>query len=234
MAPVVSRGRNSAGGHPLTDLIRIEGLQLVCILGTYADERLNPQRIIVHLTLESRLSEAGRTGRINKTVDYDRLAHEVSALLEFREYRLLETAAEECCAMILGIHGLLDSVRIRIEKPEALEGRARSASVEFARSQADFPANKMRCGEAFRSVLLQTQEACLELWTLAPGGAVTEPLRSDCPGLQWPVSGPLSQGGRTLSMSWPDAATQIVASDCRQIVNEGPDSARLFRCWRIL
>lgn len=232
MAPDLSRNGSSPGGDPLTDLIRVHGLEVQCILGTYPQERQESQPIVVHLTLESDLGEAGRTGRLSRTVDYDRLSHEVAALLAFREYRLLETAAEECCAMVLGIHTLVSSVKIRIEKPRALAGRAVGASVEFFRTRSDYAIVRERCGESFRTLLLETQEGRLELWNLDSGGVVTETPRSGNAGLQWPVSGALSQAGRHLSLNWPTAATRIVATDCGQVVNEGPDSARLFRCWQ--
>src|SRR5262245_40482965 len=98
------------------DTIRIDGLELRCIVGVRSYERRREQPLRIDIRLGMDLRVAGRSGRISDTADYSRVADEVTALLRFREYRLLEVAAEEAAAMLLGVHPALQEVGIRLDK----------------------------------------------------------------------------------------------------------------------
>ncbi len=76
------------------DVIRVHRLELDCIVGIRPPEREHQQRVRLDLGLHADVSQAGRTGRISLTADYDQVAHEVAALLGFRRYHLIEMAAE--------------------------------------------------------------------------------------------------------------------------------------------
>lgn len=161
------------------DRIRIEGLRIDCIIGVYPEEALREQPIMIDLALALDLSRAGRSGNIADTCDYDRISREVAALVVFRKFRLLENAAEEIAAMLFGLHEQLDSMQIRIEKPEALSGRARCAAVEISRSRSDFPRTTEQTifGEA--EILLETREAGLYLLHIDAGKEIPPPLSPD-------------------------------------------------------
>lgn len=119
------------------DVIRIHALELDCIVGLRPAERVCAQRLRVDLALGLDTREAGRTGRIAATLDYDRIAEDVIALLQFRRYRLIEVAAEELSSMLLSSYPTTAFVELRLEKPGALAGRARAASIEVRRTQED-------------------------------------------------------------------------------------------------
>src|SRR5690606_15408510 len=91
--------------------------------------------------------------------------------LSFRHYHLVEMAAEEVSAMLLGLHSGVERVDVRIEKPGALEGRARAASVEVRRARHHYPVSAL-AGEHGARVLLETREARLDLLGVAPGESV--------------------------------------------------------------
>ena len=194
------------------DLIRIEGIEVECIVGIRPQERCAEQRVRVDLVLGLDLSAAGRSGRIAHTCDYDQVTDEVIALLRFRRYRLIEMATEELAAMLMGVHDLLERVDIRLEKPAALDGRARSVSVEVTRTRAELPRKIL--GESFgaREVLLETREAGLYLFHLDAGQRLADAPRRDLRHLDWPVAGELCEG----------------EPRCWQ--NPGPERATLFRC----
>src|SRR5262245_34676097 len=120
-----SPGRFSPFRKPM-DEIRIEALELSCIVGVRRRERRKKQLVRLDLTLGLDVSKAGQTGRIALTCDYSRVADEVTELLRFRAYRLIEVATEELAAMLFGVHPMLQQVDIRLEKPGALANRARS------------------------------------------------------------------------------------------------------------
>jgi dihydroneopterin aldolase len=123
-----------------TDTISIHGLEVDCIVGLRPEERVSVQRLCVDIALGLDTREAGRTGRIGATLDYNRIARDVVALLEFRRYRLVEVAAEELSLALLSSHPAAEWVKLRLEKPGALAGRARAASVEVTRTRADLGA----------------------------------------------------------------------------------------------
>src|SRR5690242_4009599 len=150
------------------DLIRIRGLEIDCIVGVRPLEREREQRVHIDLALGMDLSPAGRTGRIALTCDYDEIAEEVIALLRFRRYHLIEMATEEITAMLLGVHPALEMVDIRLDKPAALDGRARAASVEVKRTGADFRRTTRPTAFGAVDVLLETREAGLYLFSIQP------------------------------------------------------------------
>jgi dihydroneopterin aldolase len=209
------------------DSILIEGLELECIVGVRPLERRRPQRIRIDLDLGLDLSEAGRTGRISHTCDYDRVTDEVRALLRFREYRLIEVATAELAGMLFGVHGALQELKLRLSKPTALNGRARSAGVHVSRRRSHFPTRREPRAFGEVETLLQTHEAGLYLLHLASGQRIapTEP----CPArvLSWAVRGEFACSGGPLAANDPIGSAQpgFFAHE-----NPGSQTATLFCC----
>ena len=151
------------------DLIHVIGLELRCIVGLRSYERRREQPLRVDVSLGLDLSTAGRSGRIGDSVDYSTVADEVTALLRFREYRLLEVAAEEATAFLFAAHPRIQQVRLRLDKPEALAGRARSAAVEMTRSRGAFGATEEHTDFGARTELLRSPEGIVEFLRVDPG-----------------------------------------------------------------
>lgn len=154
------------------DTLRISGLELECIVGLRPHERKHRQMVRLDLALQLDLSKAGRSARISKTADYSKVADQIVSLLRFREYRLIESATEEVAAMLLTAYPVFEQVFVSLEKPGALRGRARSASVEVTRRRDDFAPEPH--AEAFGSLdaILQTPEAGLYSARLDPGATL--------------------------------------------------------------
>lgn len=214
------------------DVIRIHRLELDCIVGIRPQEREHQQRVRLDLGLHTDVSQAGRQGRISLTVDYDLVAYEVAALLSFRRYHLVEMAAEEVSAMLLGVHPSVQRVDVRIEKPGALAGRARAASVEVRRSRADYPMSVYEAPEGRHEVLLETRDARLELLRIPAAQSVLGLPGFSAHSLYWLVSGSLEGPLGPLASSLPEGATQSSSEVPDRLSNPGPDPACLFRCWR--
>lgn len=167
------------------DLIRIDGLELRCIVGLRSYERHREQPVSLDIALGLDLSRAGRSGRIHDSADYARVADAITALLRFREYRLLEVAVEECAAMLFAFHASIQQVKIRIDKPEALAGRARSAAVEISRSRGAYGTSLVPTAFGMVTELLRTDEATIELHRLDRAGAFED----SHPRLEWVTQG---------------------------------------------
>lgn len=85
----------------MADAIHIEGLELSVHIGVPEEERANPQRLTVNLTLEPRRDFRELGDAIENTVDYFALSKAVQALARERPRKLIETLAEEIAALIL-------------------------------------------------------------------------------------------------------------------------------------
>ena len=176
--------------HMGRDRIEIESLQLDCIVGIHANEREREQPVLADLRADLDLAVAGKSGRIADTVDYDRVARELSALLKFRRYKLLENAAEECAAMLLGVHPALERLQLRLVKPLAL-ARARTAGVVIERTRSDYPRRDERKRFGDVEVLLETREAGLYLLHVAAGRSIPMHHHRVMRELEWLVAGEL-------------------------------------------
>lgn len=105
------------------DRLRIADLRVECIVGILPGERVREQTLLVDVELELPLDEAARSGDLERSCDYSRAARQVAELLVHRRYRLIETAAQELCAALLLLYPVLESVGLRLRKPQALPGR---------------------------------------------------------------------------------------------------------------
>ncbi len=212
------------------DSILIEGLELDCIVGLRPHERVREQPVVLDLELGLSLAAAGRSGRMAHTCDYDLVADSVRSLLAFRKYQLVEAATEELAAMLLGLHPALERVRIRIAKPAALLGRARSAAVQIERVTADFPRRRLPRPGGALEVLLETREAGLYAVAIAAGAVVDRGLREAARGdgrlaTAWVVRGTVTTAGGDAGPGAPiDLDTAASVGGGRE------DAALIFLC----
>jgi dihydroneopterin aldolase len=208
------------------DLIRIRGLEIDCVVGVRPLEREREQRVHLDLALGMDLSPAGRTGRIALTCNYDETADAVIAMLKFRRFHLIEMATEEIAAMLLGIHPALELVDIRLDKPAALDGRARAASIEVRRTRAAFETIVTRTSFGSGEVLLETRDAGLHLFRIEPGREAKPEVPSGSRLLEWLVAGELTRDGVRMERH------MAIVGDGEQptYASSGTESAVLFRC----
>jgi dihydroneopterin aldolase len=209
------------------DHVRIDDLMIDCIVGVRPRERKRRQPVRLDVSLGLDVSRAARSGRIAHTVDYSRVADQIALLLRFREYRLIEMATEELCAMLFGLHPVLETVAIRLEKPAALHGRARTASVEVERDRSRFASSTVTESWGRREVLLETQEAELSLFHVQAGARIgpdDEPRRRR---VEWLAEERIEHCGSPLApftpLLWPEGRAD-------EYVNPGTDAATLFSC----
>lgn len=76
-----------------SDLISIKGLKASARLGVEAEEREKPQPVEIDLELALDASDAGRSDRLEDTVDYSKLVEEVVDIVSSASYGLLEALA---------------------------------------------------------------------------------------------------------------------------------------------
>jgi len=202
------------------DTVRLTGLELACIVGLRPAERRRRQRIRLSIELGLDLSRAAESCRIVHTVDYSVVADEVSHLLRFREYRLIETATEEIAAMLLGTHPLVAAVTVTLEKPEALRGRALHGAVTIERKRRE-PVVKQH-GFGREEILLETSEATLSLFHVDPGKTPSPLAERGERRLGWLVGGQL---GAEHALHEPSAFGRVLGE-----TNHTGEEASLFVC----
>ena len=115
------------------DRIYIRDLYLRCIVGIYEEERRGKQDVTLNITLHVDLRQAGRTDRIEHTVDYKAIKNQVVGMVEESEFFLIEKLAEEAAAICLGFPGVA-AVEVMVDKPGALR-YARSVAVHIFRQR---------------------------------------------------------------------------------------------------
>jgi len=115
------------------DKIHIRDLHLRCIVGIYQEERREKQDIVINITLYVDLRAAGRSDRMEDTVDYKQIKKRIIALVEGSSCFLLERLAERIAGICLQDPRVRRAV-VTVDKPGALRF-ARSVAVEITRDR---------------------------------------------------------------------------------------------------
>ncbi|MCA8999065.1 MAG: dihydroneopterin aldolase [Planctomycetaceae bacterium] len=119
----------------MSDQIEIHDLLLRTIIGINPEERETLQDVVISLTMETDLRDAGCSDDIDQTVNYRTICKNVITLVEGSKYLLVEKLAQEvarCCLEDPRVQKVL----VKVEKPGALRF-ARSVGVTIERSRDD-------------------------------------------------------------------------------------------------
>ena len=118
------------------DYIAISGIRSYGYIGVFPEEQVLGQWFEVDLRLELDLSQAGRSDRLDDTLNYAEVILLVQTLLQTARYALLERMATEIADRILALpdHPPLTAVQVRLTKLTApIPGFAGRVSVEMNR-----------------------------------------------------------------------------------------------------
>ncbi|MCC7155981.1 MAG: dihydroneopterin aldolase [Bryobacterales bacterium] len=115
------------------DKILLNGVKLDLHIGAIEEERAVAQTILADVELEYNIRAAALADDVTKTVDYAAVHDAVVSVATWRRYALIESLAEAIAAAVLDRFEV-DSVRVRIRKPGALQSRGVDwAGVEITR-----------------------------------------------------------------------------------------------------
>ena len=98
----------------MNDRIIIRGLQVAATVGVPDAERTSPQRLEIDLVLEGDFRELGDD--VARTTDYAAVAAWVRVRCNEREFRLLETLAEDLADGVLAEFPRVAAVGVEIRK----------------------------------------------------------------------------------------------------------------------
>lgn len=115
------------------DKVIIKDLLARGIIGINPDERVNPQEILINITLFTDIRRAGETDDIQFSVNYRTVAKQAIAHAEAARRLTVEALATDLAELCLGIPGV-EKVQVRVEKPGAVRF-AGSVGVEIEREK---------------------------------------------------------------------------------------------------
>jgi dihydroneopterin aldolase len=111
----------------------VRDFEIVASIGVFEHEKRYEQRILLSADLAVRDDYDGVSDRLEDVLDYSTLVEGIALLVQQEHVNLLETLAERIARHCLADRRV-DSVRVRIEKPDALP-MCRSVGVEIERSR---------------------------------------------------------------------------------------------------
>lgn len=109
----------------------VRDLELMAHVGVYAVEHRYEQRIIVSVDLAVTDDYDGVSDKLRHVLDYEAMVRDIRTVVEAGHVQLLETLAGRIARNCLA-DARVQSVRVRIEKPDALPG-CRSVGIEIER-----------------------------------------------------------------------------------------------------
>jgi len=111
----------------------VRDFEIIASVGVFEHEKRYEQRILLSADLAVRDDYDGISDRLEDVLDYSTLVEGIALLVQQEHVNLLETLAERIAQHCLADRRV-ESVRIRIEKPDALP-MCRSVGVEIERSR---------------------------------------------------------------------------------------------------
>ena len=116
------------------DRMLLEGMSFFGHHGVYPAERELGTHFTVDVELELDLAAAGRSDRLEDTLDYREPYGLVREVVEGEPCQLVETLAERAAQRLLALPRV-ERVRVRVRKRPPLPGDLRSVGVEVSRSR---------------------------------------------------------------------------------------------------
>lgn len=113
------------------DCIRIEGLEIDCVIGAYDWERRITQKVVVDIDLYTDIRAAADSDALDDAVNYADVAERVREHVVAAEATLVERLAEGIAALVLDGFAVART-RVRVAKPGAVR-EARTIAVMIER-----------------------------------------------------------------------------------------------------
>ena len=106
------------------------------IIGIHKHEKIKKQKIKFNIVLDINQSSIPDEKDIKSIVDYEKITNKLENLAKIKKYNFLESLAEDSFNEIFE-DKRIDSVTIKIEKPEAIKN-AKSVGVEVFKTRKDY------------------------------------------------------------------------------------------------
>ena len=119
---------------PVSTRIFVKGLLIQASIGVHPHEHENTQPIIIDVELDMADMSLPKEDRLHETLDYGFVADKCEEIAQQAHVQLVETLAERIADWALAADTRVQSVAVRIAKPQALL-KADTAGVEVVKSR---------------------------------------------------------------------------------------------------
>ena len=106
------------------------------IIGIHKHEKISKQKIIFNIVIDVNQNTLPDENSISSIIDYEKITNKLENLAKNTNYNFLESLAEDSFKEIFQ-DKRINSVRIKIEKPDAIKN-ADSVGVEVFKSRKDY------------------------------------------------------------------------------------------------
>ncbi|MBU8788643.1 MULTISPECIES: dihydroneopterin aldolase [Bacillus] len=118
------------------DKVYVEGMEFYGYHGVFDEENKLGQRFRVDLTAYLDLSEAGKTDRIDATINYAELYKLCKEVVEGEPVNLVETLAETIAGHVLKQFQTVQECTVKVTKPDPpIPGHYKSVAIEMTRKR---------------------------------------------------------------------------------------------------
>lgn len=114
-------------------LVFVHGLKVMANIGVYDHEHDAAQPLIIDVDIEVAEPDQPSSDNLEDVLCYNKFTQSILGLIAEGHIKLVETLAEKICSLGLA-HPMVLSIRVRIEKPDAID-IAEKAGVEIFRVQ---------------------------------------------------------------------------------------------------
>lgn len=118
------------------DKIRINRMEFYAYHGLLREEKKLGQRFIVDVELFLPLNRAGRSDRMEDSIDYSDVYRTVKQIVEGESKNLIEAVAEEIATTLLQTFSTLNACNVTVTKPDPpIAGNYHSVEVQIYRER---------------------------------------------------------------------------------------------------
>ncbi len=117
------------------DIVFIRELRIETVIGIYDWEREIKQPVVFDLEMGADIARAASSDSIENTLDYKAVSKRLIEFVEASEFKLVETLAERCAAIVIDEFGV-PWVRLSLNKIGAVSA-ARDVGVIIERGKRD-------------------------------------------------------------------------------------------------
>jgi len=128
--------KSSKNKNTIKRSILIKDFTVNEIIGIYKHEKINKQKIIFNIVIDVNQNTLPDENNMSSIVDYEKITNKLESLARYKNYNFLESLAEDSFKEIFE-DKRIDSIKIKIEKPDAIEN-AKSVGVEIFKSRSDY------------------------------------------------------------------------------------------------
>ena len=106
------------------------------VIGIHKHEKIKKQKILFNIVIDINQNTLPDENDLDSVVDYEKITNKLLKLTKSKSYNFLESLAEDSFKEIF-VDKRVNSVKIRIEKPEAITN-AKSVGVEIFKNRSDY------------------------------------------------------------------------------------------------